>query len=119
MFQLNKEELKDWRSQIATSNSAAKMGLRRRPYAFTEHGAIMAATVLHSPQAVEVSLLVVRAFVKLRQFAMLNQELTAKLEQIEHKVAGHDDAIQQIIDAIRNLMTPPAEPARRKIGFGR
>jgi hypothetical protein len=119
VFQLDKEELENWRSQIATSNSGAKMGLRRRPYAFTEHGAIMAATVLNSPRAVEVSLLVVRAFVKLRQFAMLNQELTAKLEQLEHKVAGHDDAIQQIIDAIRQLMTPPPEPARRRIGFGR
>lgn len=119
LFQLNREELENWRSQIATSNSSAKMSLRRRPYAFTEHGAIMAATVLNSPRAVEVSLLVVRAFVKLRQFAMLNQELTAKLDQLEHKVAGHDDAIQQIIDAIRSLMTPPAEPPRRKIGFGR
>jgi hypothetical protein len=79
----------------------------------------MAATVLNSPRAVEVSLLAVRAFVKLRQFAMLNQELTAKLDQLEHKVAGHDDAIQQIIDAIRQLMTPPPESPRRKIGFGR
>jgi len=62
---------------------------------------------------------VVRAFVKLRQFAMLNQELTAKLDQLENKVAGHDEAIQQIVDAIRQLMTPPPEPPRRKIGFGR
>jgi hypothetical protein len=119
MFQLNKEELQDWRSQIATSNPAAKMGIRRRPYAFTEHGAIMAATILNSPRAVEVSVFVVRAFVKLRQFALAHEELAAKLEQLERKVTGHDDAIRQLISAIRQLMAPPQEPKRRKIGFDR
>ena len=119
LFQLSRVELENWRSQIATSNSSAKMGLRRRPYAFTEHGAIMAATVLNSPRAVEVSLLVVRAFVKLRQFAMAHSELAAKLEQLENKVTGHDDAIRQIVEAIRGLMTPPPDPPRLKIGFAR
>jgi hypothetical protein len=66
MFQLTQDEFENWRSQIASSNSAVKMGLRRRPYAFTEHGAIMAATVLNSPRAVEVRVFVVRAFLKLR-----------------------------------------------------
>jgi hypothetical protein len=119
MFQLTKKEFEDWRSQIATSNPSAKMGLRRRPYVFTEHGAIMAATILNSQRAVEVSLFVVRAFVKLRQFALAHKELAAKLEQLERKVSGHDDAIRQLVTAIRQLMAPPPEPKRRKIGFHR
>jgi hypothetical protein len=119
MFQLTKREFENWRSQIATSNPSAKMGLRRRPYAFTEHGAIMAATILNSPRAVEVSLFVVRAFVKLREFARTHKELAAKLDQLESKVAGHDDAIRQLVSAIRQLMAPPPEPKRRKIGFHR
>ena len=119
MFQLTKEELDDWRSQIATSNPSAKMGLRRRPYAFTEHGAIMAATVLNAPRAVEVSLFVVRAFVKLRQLATTHKQLREKLEQLETKVAGHDDAIRQLVDAIRQLMAPQEPPKPRRIGFKR
>jgi hypothetical protein len=119
MFQLTKQEFENWRSQIATSNPSAKMGLRRRPYAFTEHGAIMAATILNSPRAVEVSLFVVRAFVKLREFARAHKELAAKLDQLENKVVGHDDAIRQLVAAIRQLMTPPPGPKRRKIGFQR
>jgi hypothetical protein len=94
MFQLTKNEFEVWRSQIANSNPSAKMGLRRRPYVFTEHGAIMAATTLNSPRAVEVSLFVVRAFIKLCQFALAHKELAAKLDQLERKVAGHDDAIR-------------------------
>jgi hypothetical protein len=96
------------------------MGLRRSPYAFTEHGAIMAATILNSPRAVEVSVFVVRAFVKLREFALAHKELAAKLDQLEEQVSGHDDAIRQLVAAIRELMNPPEPPVkRRKIGFGR
>lgn len=120
MFQLNNMEFENWRSQIVTSNPAAKMGLRRRPYAFTEHGAIMSATILNSPRAVEVSVFVVRAFVKLRQFALAHKDLAAKLAELEHKVAAHDDAIRQLVAAIRQLMAPPpAEKPTRHIGFGR
>jgi hypothetical protein len=117
MFQLTKEEFENWRSQIATSNSAAKMGLRRQPYAFTEHGAIMAATILNSPRAVEVSVFVVRAFVKLREIVRTHKELAHQLDQLEIKVAGHDDSIRQLVGAIRQLMAPPPETKRRKIGF--
>ncbi len=118
LFQLTKDEFENWRSQIATSNPAAKMGLRRRPYAFTEHGAIMAATVLNSPRAVEFSVFVVRAFVKLRQFAA-HKEISAKLMELEQRVTGHDDAIRQLVTAIRQLMAPPAEKPKRRIGFDR
>jgi hypothetical protein len=106
--------------QNATSNSAVRMGLRRRPYAFTEHGAIMAATVLNSPRAVEVSVFVVRTFLKLRELVAGHKELARKLTELEAKVGVHDKTIGQLIDAIRQLMAPTQQPKRRgKIGFGR
>jgi len=119
MFQLTKEEVEALRSQNAILKSGRGQHRKYLPYAFTEHGAIMAATVLSSPRAVEVSLFVVRAFVKLRQFALTHKELAAKLEQLDRKVAGHDDAIRQLVAAIRQLMAPPPETKRGKIGFGR
>jgi len=90
------------------------------PYAFTEHGAIMAATVLNSPRAVEMSVYVVRAFVQLRELFSSNKELAKRLDQlearIEKKLATHDEAIAAMLSAIRELMDPPA-PKRRGIGF--
>jgi hypothetical protein len=87
------------------------------PFAFTEHSAIMAASVLNSPRAVEVSVFVVRAFVKLRELLSTHKEIRKKLEELESRVANHDGAIQQLFDAIRQLMEPPPAPPRRKIGF--
>ena len=88
------------------------------PYAFTEHGAIMAATILNSPRAVQVSVFVVRAFVKMRQLVVAHKELAARLDELEKKVGGHDDVIRQLVTAIRQLMAPP-NPKRGRIGFGR
>ena len=120
MFQLNAEELADLRSQFATSSlhtgKPAWGGRRYAPFAFTEHGAIMAATVLNSPRAIEASVYVVRAFVRLREVLASNQELAAKLDQLEKKLASHDQAIVGILEAIRQLMRPPAATAR-PIGF--
>jgi hypothetical protein len=82
----------------------------RLPYAFTEHGAMMAAMLLNSPRAVEVSVFVVRAFVKLRRLVLTHKELAAKLDQLEKKVGGRDDAIRLLVAAIRKLMAPPAAP---------
>jgi hypothetical protein len=90
---------------------------RTPPYAFTEHGAIMAASVLSSPRAVEVSVLVVRAFVKLRELLFTHKELAKKFSQLEARLANHDEAIQQLLLAIRELMEPPPPPPRRPIGF--
>jgi hypothetical protein len=104
-------------SQIATSRSGGHGGPRKRPIVFTEHGALMAASVLNSPRAVEVSVFVVRAFVKLRELAMTHKLLTDKLNELERKVTGHDRAIAEIIDAIRALMTPPEPKKCRSIGF--
>jgi hypothetical protein len=104
-FQLSAEEKQE---VVTNCDHLAKLKFSRQlPYAFTEHGAIMAATILNSPRAVEVSVFVVRAFVKLRQFALAHEELAAKLEQLEKKVTGHDDAIRQLVAAIRQLTTPP------------
>ena len=102
-------------SQIATSN-AGRGGRRKLPYAFTEHGAIMAASVLSSPRAVEVSVYVVRAFVRLRALLASNKELAKKLNELERKLSAHDKAIVQLVNAIRQLMTPP-EQKKRSIGF--
>jgi len=87
------------------------------PYAFTEHGAIMAASVLNSPIAIEVSVHVVRAFVRLRELVAGHKELAQKLNQLERKVGAHDKAIAEIIIAIRQLMEPPEPKKKRPIGF--
>lgn len=115
MFQLTEDEFADLRSQIATSNTEHG-GRRYLPYVFTEHGAIMAATILNSPRAVEMSIFVVRAFVQLREMLSTNKELAAKLDALERNVGSHDQAIAGLIDAIRQLMTPP-ETKKRGIGF--
>lgn len=86
------------------------------PSAFTEHGAIMAATVLNSSRAIQVSLYVVEAFVRLREMLLSNRALAHKLEELERRIASHDQHIQAIFEAIRQLLRPPA-PHRRQIGF--
>jgi hypothetical protein len=119
LFQLTAEEVAVLRSQSATSKAPSKDGrggARYRPFAFTEHGAIMAATILNSPRAVEMSLYVVRAFVQLRELLASNAELARKLGELELKLKGHDAAIGAILSAIRELMNPPA-PEGRGIGF--
>ncbi len=89
----------------------------RLPNAFTEHGAIMVAGILNTPRAVEVSVFVVRAFVKLREMLAAHKELAHKLAELERKVEGHDNAIKALVGAIRQLMTPPPEPKKGRIGF--
>ena len=107
----------DLRSQIVTSSSATHGGRRYSPYAFTEHGAIMAASVLNTPRAIEASVYVVRAFVKLRELLSTHKELAGKLAELERKVGSHDAAIQSLVAAIRRLMEPPPAPPRPQIGF--
>lgn len=93
--------------------SKGRGGRRSLPYAFTEHGAIMAANVLNSDRAVEASVHVVRAFVRLRQMMVSNQELARKVEELERK---YDSQFKIVFDAIRALMKPP-ERKRKQIGF--
>ena len=115
LFQLTEAERDSLRSQIVISN-VGRGGRRYLPYGFTEHGAFMAASLLNSPRAVEVSVFVVRAFVKLRQLVLTHKELAGKLDQLERKVSGHDDTIRQLVAAIRQLMAPP-DPPTTPMGF--
>jgi hypothetical protein len=126
MFQLSWEEVEALRSQVVTStepasrsqNATLKRGgnIKYRPYAFSEHGAVMAATILNTPRAIEVSVFVVRAFVRLSQFAANYRQLALKLAEIEAKVASHDKSFQIVFAALRQLMQPP-EPKKKRIGF--
>ena len=119
-FRLTRAEVEALnRSQIVTGSQKHR-DPRFPPSAFTEHGAIMAATILNSPRAVEMSIYVVRAFVQLRELLASNQELAKRLDQlearIEKKLATHDDAIAAMLSAIRELMHP-SRAKRRGIGF--
>ena len=87
------------------------------PRAFTEHGAIMAANVLSSPQAVEMGVFVVRAFVKLREQLLNRSGLEARLNKIEHDLSGHDAALRELYRQLRPLLLPPPDPPRKRIGF--
>ena len=127
MFQLTGPEYADLISRFATSKPG-RGGRRKLPLAFTEHGAIMAAAVLNSPRAVEVSIYVVRAFVHLREALASNKTLAAKLDALEQKTellslqhdtfAGNTRAqLKQVFAALRQLMAPPEPPKKRPIGF--
>lgn len=112
MFQLNRKEYANLKSQFVTSSWG---GARRAaPYAFTEQGVAMLSSVLRSVRAVQVNIAIMRAFVKLREIFATHQELAQRLEEMESK---YDEQFRVVFDAIRELMTPPQKP-RRRIGFG-
>jgi hypothetical protein len=115
MFQLTKEETKILRSQSAISKDG-RGGRRYQPNAFTEHGAVMLASVLNSPVAVQASIQVVRAFLKLRAMLSTQQKLALKLLQLEKRLGDHDDEITTLFRAIRQLMEPQSK-SRKAIGF--
>ncbi len=115
VFQLSQKEFDSLMLQIATSNPS-RGGRRKLPMAFTEHGAIMAANVLNSYKAVQMSVLVVRAFVQIRKNIVVHHKLTKKLDELEQKVINHDSNIQEIVEAIRQLMAPP-EKSKQRYGF--
>jgi hypothetical protein len=116
LFRLNRTEVEVVnRSQFATGSQKHR-DPRFPPLAFSEHGAIMAATVLNSSRAVEMSLYVVRAFVQLRELLASNTELARRLDELGRRLEGHDEAITAILSAIRELMNKP-EAKRRGIGF--
>ncbi|MBI3779049.1 MAG: ORF6N domain-containing protein [Gammaproteobacteria bacterium] len=118
-FQVTNQEFVILMSQNATSSRDTRGhgGRRKNPLVFTEHGAIMAATVLNSSRAVQVSVFVVRAFVRLREMLSSNKALARKLNELERKLATHDHAITELIEAIRQLMAPPEPKKKRPIGF--
>ena len=114
-FVLTREEFTNLISQNAISRSHG--GRRSLPVAFIEHGAIMLASVLNSDVAVQASVRVVRAFVKLREMVAANAQLAAKLEELERRLDSHDEAIVDLFAALKRLVEPPAPPKRREIGF--
>ena len=114
-FQLTPDEFAGMRSQFVTTS--AKRRLTNPPRAFTEHGAIMAANVLNSPQAVEMGVFVVRAFVKLREQLLNRAEIEKRLSKIERDLSGHDAALRELYQRIRPLLLPPQDPPRKRIGF--
>ena len=115
VFRLTSKEDAVLRSQFVTSKQG-RGGRRYAPYAFTEHGAIMAATVLNSERAVQMSVFVVRAFVRLREMLATNRKLAGKIDELENRLDTHDSTIQDLIDAIKELMKPE-DPPRKRIGF--
>ncbi len=115
MFQLTKPEWESLRSQIATSNNG-RGGRRYYPRVFTEHGAIMLASVLNSERAVNTSIFVVRAFIKLREQLSLTDKLSQKIAKMEKAVTRHDKEIAAIFAAVKQLISPPEKPKKR-IGF--
>ena len=115
VFRLTPKEDAVLRSQLVTSKQG-RGGRRYAPYAFTEHGAIMAATVLNSERAVQMSVFVVRAFVRLREMLATNRKLAGKIDELENRLDTHDSTIQDLIEAIKELMKPE-DPPRKSIGF--
>ncbi len=109
MFQLSEEEMEYWRSQIVISNPSAKMGLRRAPYAFTEQGVAMLSAVLRSKPAVQVSIAIMDAFVRLREMLAVHKDIARKIEE-------HDRQIGQLYDYIHKFLESPA-PAKKPIGY--
>ena len=116
MFKLNKEEFTHWRSQIVTSNSGDRMGLRYAPMAFTEQGVAMLSSVLNSKRAIDVNIAIMRAFVKMREMLATNKEFSGKLKIIEDQLAEHDEQFQVVFEVIKQLLTEEEKPKQR-IGF--
>ena len=115
MFEMSKEELKDWRSQFATSNREV-MGLRVSPFAFTEHGVLMLSSVLNSEQAIKTNIQIMRIYTKMRQMLITHQDLLLKFNELEAKVGKHDQSISQIFAYLKQLLQEQGEP-REPIGF--
>ena len=124
MFQLTADEFENLKYHIGTSNLKSQFaisssgwgGRRHPPYAFTEQGVAMLSSVLRSKRAVRVNIEIMRTFVRLRQILSSHKDLARKLEDLERKIGAHDQQIQAVFQAIRQLMTPP-EPKRCKMGF--
>jgi len=114
MFELNKEELENLRSQTGTSNWG---GTRYMPMAFTEQGVAMLSSVLNSPTAIKVNIQIIRVFTKMRGLLMTNKDILLQLEKVERKLSKHDEDITLIFQHLKKLLTPPPQPARQRIGF--
>lgn len=124
MFQVQKEEIYSLRSQNVTSNSRSQIATLKQgqnikylPYVFTEQGVAMLSSVLNSERAIEVNILIMRAFTKLREILLTHKDLAAKIEALEKKYAEHDQTIKEIFQAIKQLLEPPPVKEKKIIGF--
>jgi hypothetical protein len=118
MFEMNKEEFENWRSQFGTSNSSDKMGLRYAPYVFTEHGVLMLSSVLNSPKAIQVNIQIMRVFTRIRQALTDNTELRLAIEKLEKKTDNNTKNIEVVFQYVDELMEKKENPKPRKqIGF--
>ena len=120
MFTLAEQEVRALKSQLVTLPGMALRywGRRRRaPNAFSEQGVAMLSSVLRSAHAIAVNIAIMRAFVRLREMAAASAELTKKLDELERRVSGHDEAISGIVRAIRELATPVEPRPKKRIGF--
>jgi phage regulator Rha-like protein len=122
MFEMSSEEFTQWRAENAATK-ADVMGLRYAPFCFTEQGVTMLSCVLNSERAIEVNILIIRIFTKLREMLLTHKDILLKLEQLEKKILKQDDhlkkhqeEIQLIFDALKQLLNPP-NPPRKRIGF--
>ncbi len=113
MFELNKKEFEDLRSQIVTSKSG---GTRYMPMAFTEHGVLMLSSVLNSKRAIDMNIQIMRVFVKLKEMLLTHKDFLLKMNEIENKVAGQDEKIKLIFDYLKQFVNQQETP-RRQIGY--
>jgi phage regulator Rha-like protein len=120
MFELSETEFLNWRRQFGTSNKE-RMGLRIQPFAFTEYGVLMLASVLNSERAIQVNIQIVRIFSKMREMILINSEIIEKMKEIEQKLADHDDNILLIFEYLKQLEQAKKQQddqtTRKKIGF--
>jgi phage regulator Rha-like protein len=114
MYQLTNEEVTNLKFQFGTSSWG---GTRKLPHVFTEQGVAMLSGVLNSKRAIQVNILIMRAFTKLRELLLTHKDLALKLEALEKKYAEHDEKIQAIFNAIKQLLESPPEEPKLKIGF--
>ena len=115
MFEMTKKEFATWRKDNITEQDD-KMGLRHTPFCFTKQGLTMLSCILNSQRAIEMNIMIIRIFTKLREMLVTHKDILLKLEQIEKKVAKHDQSIQLIFSALKQLLNPPQKP-RQRIGF--
>lgn len=116
MFEMTGQELQNWRSQIVTSNSIA-MGLRYKPFCFTEQGVAMLSSVLGSENAIKINIQIIRLFTKMRQLLFTHKDILLKLEQVENKTSKHDSEIQMLFGALRKMLNEPKAERTQIQGF--
>ena len=116
MFQLSKEETENWISQIVISNKE-RMGLRKRPFAFTDLGISMLSSVLNSKTAIHANIQIMRTFSKIKEMLANNEMLRQRIEELERKYLRHDNQFKLVFEAIKEVLEKPDKRSKQEIGF--